>query len=137
MPAGHRQRVAAERAGLIDRAGGADHFHQLVAGRVGADRQAAADDFAQAGDVRLDVIAHLRAAPGDAEAGHHFVEQQQRAVLVAQLAQALQISGGGQDHAHVSRDRLDDEAGDLVGVFLEDCFGLFEVVVVRRRRCWR
>ena len=40
----------------------------------------------------VDAFALLSAAPRDAESGHHFVEDQQRAVLRAQLAQALEIA---------------------------------------------
>ena len=42
--------------------------------------QAAADDFAERGEVGLDVVELLRAAEGEAEAGHDLVEDEQRAV---------------------------------------------------------
>ena len=77
-----------------------------------------------------DAVADLRPAPGDAEAGHHLVEQQQRPVLVAQLAQALQVPLGRRDDAHVPRDGLDDEAGDLPRVLLEHRTCIGEVVVM-------
>ena len=50
----HRQGVARERPGLVDRPGRRDHFHDLAPAAVGADRQAAADHLAQRRQVRLD-----------------------------------------------------------------------------------
>ena len=52
----------------------------------------------------------LRAAVRDAEPRDHLVEDQQRAVLVAERAQALRGSRGRRDDAHVRGDRLDDHA---------------------------
>ena len=105
----HRDRIAAQRAGLVDRAGRRDLLHDLAASAVRADRHAAADDLAERGQVRRDAVQRLRAAERDAEAGHHFVEDQQRAVLRAQLAQALQIAVARRDAIHVAGDRLDDQ----------------------------
>ena len=49
---------------------------------------------------------------GAAEAGDHFVEDQQQAVFVADLAQAFQISLRWQYHARGARDGLDDHSSD-------------------------
>ena len=51
------------------------------AAAIGADRQTAADDLAQRGEVGSNLPERLRAAVGHAKAGHHFVADQQRAVL--------------------------------------------------------
>ena len=56
----------------------------------GADREPAADDLAERGQVGNDAVERLRAAQGDAEAGHHFVEDQHAAVLGTQLAQGAE-----------------------------------------------
>ena len=63
----------------------------------------------------------LGAAPGDAKAGDHFVEEQQRARLGAQPARGLQEPRLRRHDAHVAGDRLDDHAGDLVAAGGEDC----------------
>ena len=55
-----------------------------------------------------------------AEAGDHFVEDEQDAVLVADRAQPLQIAPGRQQHAGRARDRLDDDGGDGGGVVQRD-----------------
>jgi hypothetical protein len=77
-----------KRAGLINRSGRCDLFHQFTPAAVGAYRHAAADDLAEGGQVRRHAVMRLRAAQRNAEAGHHFVENQQHAVLRAQFAQA-------------------------------------------------
>ena len=79
----HRQRVAGERARLIDGAGGRDLLHDVAPAAVGADGQAAADDLAERGEVGRDAVELLRAAAREAEAGHHLVEDEQRAVPLA------------------------------------------------------
>ena len=86
---GRGQRIAAERAGLKHLAGRQHVVHDVGPAAVGADRQAAADDLAQRRQIGLDAEQLLRAAVGDAEAGHHFVADQQRAVLLRQFAAAL------------------------------------------------
>ena len=80
---GRGQRIAAERAGLKHFARRQHVIHDLGPAAVGADRQPAADDLAQRRQVGLDAQQRLRPAVGHAEAGHHFVEDQQRAVLAA------------------------------------------------------
>ena len=74
---------------------------------------ATADDFAEAGDIRRDPEEGLCSAAGDPEAGHHLVEDQQAAVLVAQLAQAFQVARHRRDAVHVARHRFDDDRRDL------------------------
>src|SRR3546814_9720026 len=50
---GHRNRVAAERTGLVDRLARCDLLHQFTAAAVGAHRHAAADDLADRKSTRL------------------------------------------------------------------------------------
>ena len=102
---GHGQGIARERAGLVDGPGGRDLVHQVGAAAVSADGQTAADDLAQAGEVGLDAVEPLRPAQADAEAGHHFIEDEQRPVLVAQGAKALEVAGRGGHDADVAADR--------------------------------
>ena len=83
---GDRDRIAGQRAGLIDRADRSELVHDLGAAAEGADRHAAADHLAERGEVGADAEQLLRAAEVDAEAGHHFVENQQRAGGIAQPA---------------------------------------------------
>src|SRR5581483_9448366 len=82
---------------------------------VGADGQSAANDFSQRREVRADAEQLLRAAQGEAEAGHYFIEDEQGAVMRGDLAQELQVAGPGRHASHVADNRLDDHAGDLPG----------------------
>ncbi|MNF83817.1 hypothetical protein D3C84_661500 [compost metagenome] len=59
---------------------------------------------------------------GTAYAGLHFVEDQQRVVLVAQLAGTLQVSNVCRDHTALALDRLDDHGAGLVGDLRLECF---------------
>src|SRR5690606_7449069 len=51
-PGGHRHRIAAQGAGLVDRARRGDLRHQLTPATEGAHRHAAADDLAEGAEVR-------------------------------------------------------------------------------------
>ena len=120
--------------GLVDGAGGRDLLHDLSPAAVRADRQAAADDLAEAGDVRLDAVQLLRAAASDTEARDHFIEDQQRSVLARERAQSFQKAFGRRNDAHVSRDRLHDDGCDAIGVLLEQPPDGRQIVVGRDER---
>ena len=86
---GGRQRVPGQRAGLVHGPERRQHAHDVGPAAERADRQAAADHLAEAGEVGADAEQLLGAAAGDAEAGDHLVEDQQRADAVALGPQAL------------------------------------------------
>ena len=88
----HRQRIARKRPRLINRPERRNHFHDVAASAIGRHRQPPADNFPEYGQVRPNAEGILRAAIGDAEAGDHFVENQQRAVALRDFAQALKKS---------------------------------------------
>ena len=56
------------------------------------------------------------AAPCQFRAGLHFVEDQQRAVLRRNLAQALQKAGLRHAQTDVHQDRLENDRGNLAGI---------------------
>ena len=60
-----------------------------------------------------DAVILLASARGVTEAGDHFVQDQQRAVVLCELAKPLQISIARQDAAHVGHDRLGDDGGEF------------------------
>ena len=80
IPAAMASGIAAERSGLIDRAERGEEVHDVGSSAEGAAGQAAADDLAEGGQVGLDAVELLRAAEGEAEAGHDLVEDEERAV---------------------------------------------------------
>mmetsp|Transcript_508 Transcript_508/g.1557 ORF Transcript_508/g.1557 Transcript_508/m.1557 type:complete len:443 (+) Transcript_508:800-2128(+) len=130
----HGQRVAAERASLVHGARGRHVLHDLALAAVGAHGEPPADHLAHGGEVRGDAPVLLRAAVGDAEAGHHLVKHEHRAVLGAQVAEALEELLVRDDEARVAHDGLEDDARDLVLVVLEDGLHGGEVVVARAQR---
>ena len=143
----HGNRVTGERSRLVHRAGWRERFHHLFAPAKRTYRHTAADDFAKAGQIRDDVVVRLRARQRHAEAGHHFIDNQQRAKFVAQGAQARQELGLRRNTVHVARDRFNDNAGDLLWILLERFANGVEIVIgagqgvlseVRRyaRRVW-
>ena len=115
-PGGDRERVARQRARLVDVAGGGDPLHQLARAAVRGGGQPAADHLAHHGQVGANAVELLGAAAGDAEAGDHLVADEQRVVAVGELAEELEEALGGRDEAHVGRDRLAEDRRRLVHV---------------------
>ena len=113
QPRRHRQRISRKRPRLIHRTQRRDLAHDVGASAVGRHRQAAADNLAERRQIRPDAETLLRAAQRHAEARHHFVENQQRAVTRGQFAQRFEKSRRGRNAAHVADHRLDDHRGDL------------------------
>src|SRR5690606_33593560 len=111
---GHRQRITGQGAGLVDRAQRRNLFHDLALATEGTHRHAAADDLAEGGQVRGDTEMRLGTAQGDAKAGHHLIEDQHHAILVADLAQTFEEPRHRRNTVHVAGHRLDDDAGDIL-----------------------
>ena len=95
----------------------------------------------------IDVVVTLSTAQGDAEAGHHLVQDQQGTELVTDGAQPFQEAGDRRDAVHVACDRLDDDTGDLAAVLgegfthriqiVEDAGqGVFGEIGRKRPGCW-
>ncbi len=115
----HGQRIARQRPRLIDRAERRDLIHQLRAAAVGGGGQPAADDLAEAGQVGLDAVARLGAAPVHAEPGHDLVENQHDPERAGEFAQTLEVTGCRRDDPHVAGDGLDDQSGDFRATILQ------------------
>ena len=132
----HGQRIARERAGLIDRPERRDALHQVLPAAIGGYGQAAADDFAERGQIGLDAEMSLRAAVAKPKAGDHLVENQQRAVAPREASQSFEESRRGRNHAHIGGHGLDDHRGDGIAVRAEDALDGVQVVVgsVERQR---
>src|SRR5271170_4637848 len=132
-PCGHGERVSAEGSRLIDGAKRGEVLHDVGASAEGAAGEATADDFAEGRDVRCDAVDLLRSAKGEAEAGHHLVEEEERAVGCGDLAQAFQIAGIRRDGSGVADDWFDDDAGNVVRAGGEDGGDGVEVVEGQRK----
>ena len=91
-------------------------FHDVGGGDHGAEGHAARDALRREQDVRLDVpVLDRPHFPGSPGAGLDLVGDEQDAVLVAQLAEALHEAVFGDDVAALALDRLEEDRRDLVG----------------------
>ncbi len=125
----HRHRVAGQRSRLVDGAEGRELLHELAAASVGADRQPAADDLAVGGEVGLDAVEGGGAIGAQAEPGDDLVQDQQRAVPAAQLAQQAHELLALDQQARVGWHALDDHRCDLGPAFVHQraqCLGVIE-----------
>ena len=87
QPGRHGDRVSRKSPRLVNGSQGRELLHDVAPSAERAHRHAAADDFAERGEVGTYSVKCLRAAQGDAKPGHHLVEYQQRADPIAFLAQ--------------------------------------------------
>lgn len=113
---GNGYRVAGQGACLIDGAEGGDFFHDVASAAKGRQGHAAADDFAEGGEVRGDAEQALGRAGADPEAGHHFIKYQDAAVLGGEVAQLFEEFRGWNDQVHVAGHGFQDHGGDFVAV---------------------
>ncbi len=124
---GHRERVAVERADLVDVA--RDHAgHRLGGAADRAAREARPERFRERHEVRCDPERLDRSAARHREAGLHLVVAEHRTVGMTEILEPLQVSVVGQHHAAVRHDGLDDHAGDLAPPLGEHLPGELEVV---------
>jgi hypothetical protein len=86
----------------------------LGAAAVGRDGQAAADNFAERGEVGFDVEKLLRRSVVQTKAGDDFVDDQQRAILFRDLAQPREKTRCRRNDTHVGGDRLNDDGSNFV-----------------------
>ena len=128
--------IDAARMPAVGRVEAAVFFHRLRDRRGHQCRshaaEAAGDRFRHAHDVRtkIEMLAREKLA-GAAEAGRHFVGDEQGAVLPAEALQALHETLLGNEHAEVDADRLHDERGDIAP--LQSPLDLVERLLVQRR----
>ncbi len=131
-PAAIAKRVARQRPGLIHRPAGCDALHQIAPPAVGRDRQPSADHLPQRGEVRRHAESLSRSAQRDPETGHDFIEDEERARLIGQRAQAGEKILVGRDEAGVPDDRLDDDRGQFAGELPGGRGGRSEIVELER-----
>ena len=104
-------------------------LHQVLTSAIRANRQATADDLAEAGQVRANAEPFLRAAWAGPEPGNHFIEDQNRPVPLRKFAESCQKAGLRGDDSHVAREGLYDQRGHAMPVFLEQAVDRGEVVI--------
>jgi hypothetical protein len=105
-----------------------EHRHQVRASAEGAEGHAAADILAEGDEVRPQ--AQLRPQPARCEAaGHHLVEDEQRARLRGQVAQRVQEGGLRRDAAATPQHRFQDDGGEVRGVLPHESRSGLRIVV--------
>src|SRR5207249_8061898 len=90
-----------------------DQIHHSAACAEGSERQAATDGLGEANHVRLHAEEFAGASPGKFCAGLDLVEDEQRAVLGANVAQPLQEPRLRQTQSDVHHNGLENDGGDL------------------------
>ncbi len=86
----HGHGIAGESARLVGVAVGGEARHDPPRARERAHRHAAADHFAEGGEIRNDTQPLGRAAAGEPKAGNDLVEDEERAMLPGERAQPLE-----------------------------------------------
>jgi len=72
---------------------------------------------------------HLRPLPVHPPPRHHFVKHEERAVLRREGAEALQVPGLRQHHAHVAGDRFHDHRRDGIASRAKELLRGLEIVI--------
>ncbi len=70
----------------------------------------------------MDSVEPLRASVGDAETGHHLIQDQQRSVARGDIAQRFEKSRLRRNAAHIAHHRFHDHAGDLAAMLAKRLF---------------
>ncbi|MNT13909.1 hypothetical protein D3C72_1488940 [compost metagenome] len=107
---------------------GADDHHAgtFIGGEQRTNREAAAQRFRRRQHIRRDAVVHVGVKLArTANARLHFIKNQQRVVLVAQLAKPLQECFICRNHTALALHRLDDHR---TGVVINQRFGRLQIV---------
>ena len=131
----HCDRIARERAGLVHGPERRDLLHDVAPAAERAQRQAAADDLAERGEVGLHAVSAPARRRARRESRSSLRRGSARAVARAFLAQGFEKAGRGQHQVHVSGDGLDDDAGDFGPWVAKKRFQCGNIVVVQNQRC--
>ena len=105
-----------------------DQLHNPLVRTKSRQRKSAADRLRQADHIRHHAEVFRSAAPAQLRARLHFVEDQQRAMLIAERPQPLKESLLRKAHAHVHHDRFKDDGRNLIRILLEPPLHRFQVV---------
>src|SRR5437588_4362110 len=129
---GHRERIARERAGLINRTLGRQLIHDLGASAERAHRQATADDFAERSEVRAHTEQFLSAAARYPETRHYLIEDQKRAFSRAFFAERLEKIVARKIKTGIRRNWFQNHSRNRFCVFAERRSNRFDVVERKR-----
>src|SRR6185369_3995598 len=109
-------------------------IHDFGASPKRTDRQATPDNFAKASEVGRNAEPCLGSAEIEAEAGHHFIEDEERLVFPRNFQEKLQITGLWNVEARVTGNRFQDDSGNFSRIRLERCFDCVGLVKWKNNR---
>src|SRR5207237_9644775 len=123
--------IRAQRAGLINRTGGRDQFHQVPSTAVTSDRKAPANHFAIRYQIRTHPQHFGHPTWRHPKSGNHLVKDDQSTVLACDLNDLSNELSALNQQSIVSRQWLQNYRGNLFSEFIEDL--PHRVFVVQRR----
>ena len=128
-PGCNSERISGKGACLIDRAIRSDAVHDLSLSAVSRCREAAADDLAEAGHIRADMVARLRPVERGTEATHDFIKNEDSAMLFSLCSERFKETLDRRYAAHIARDRLNNDSSDLIPLFIHQLFERIDVII--------
>src|ERR1700730_9264234 len=89
----------------------------------------ATDDFPECRKIRFDSQEFLHGTIVQAKSCNHFVDNQERAVLLRDFMQSLQETRLRRNNSHVGGDGLDDDRSDFILMLEKYAFDRLEIVI--------
>ena len=115
----HRHWVTAQGSCLINRTLRSQDAHDIGSTSEGCGRESATNYLSYGSHIRSDAESLLSTAIRETETGDDFIEDQDGAMLLGNLAGCLDKLTGWRNHAHVAGYRFDDERCYLVAILSE------------------
>src|SRR5260364_166777 len=129
--------IARERSCLIHRAKRRKMRHNIAPSAKGGERETAADNFPQAGQIGPNTVQRLRAAERDPKTADDFIKNQHGAVFSALRAQCAQKFCCATHQIHIACNGFDNHGGDLVAKLRKSLADLLKIVVFEYSGCVR
>src|SRR5699024_6835325 len=107
-------------------------LHDVTSSAVSTDRQSAADDFSEACEVRGNSVMALGAVIPYPEACHDFIEDQESAVVLCNLADKIKIAFHRRNDSHVAGNRLHEHRCYVCAELVESFFQALFIIVWNR-----
>src|SRR5579872_1065266 len=103
-------------------------IHNFCAAHERGYGQAASESLAESHQVGRKLVIFLTTAGRDAESSDRLVQNEDNSVSSRQLLQALQISLGWRDHAHVGHHAFGDDRRDLAWMISNSTFESGQII---------
>ena len=125
----HCQRISGESSCLIHCTTWTHGIHDIRSSSISANRQPRSDNFSKARHIRYNAIQLRSAAITDTEAADYLIENQHDIMCITKIAQALKKRRLSRYHAHISRNRFQDDRSDLPLVCRNERFNRRQIIV--------